>query len=109
MQNLRMIFVILSMIFLSGCQSRPDILIQEQKFVTFHFVEIDGKLYIDPDLSFCLKRKYQYSLDLLGPVEKFQNIPFQECDKLTGYTPKPYVEVHSFLDDVRQEIRSNER
>lgn len=108
MRKLPVKFVILLTIFLSGCRSRPDILISNQKFVTFHFVEIDGKKYIDPDLSFCVQRKYQYSLDLLGPIEKFQNIPFEKCDKMTGHTVNDYVGFHSFLDDVRLEIKSHE-
>ena len=102
------IFVILSMTFLSGCQSRPDALIENQKFVAFYFVEINGKKYIDPDKSLCQEREYQYSLGHLGPLGKFKDIPFLDCNKMTGYSPKDYVEVHKFLDWVREEINHNE-
>ena len=108
MRKLLVMFVILSMIFLSGCQSRPDALIENQKFVAFHFVEINGKKFIDPDLSLCLEREYKYSLGHLGALEKFREIPFHECDRLTGYAPLDYVEVHKFLDWVREEINRYE-
>ena len=95
-------------IFLSGCQSRPDQLIQHQRFIHFEYIEIQGKRYIDLETSFCLEREYQYSLQNLGPVTKFKNVSIENCDKLTGYDPVSYVRVHNFLDDVRREIQDHE-
>lgn len=106
MQKLPMKFVPLLMICLSACQTRPDELIKNQKFVSFSYVEIDGKKYIDPDKSFCAVREYKYSLEFLGPITKFRDVKFDECNKLNGYTPKDYIDVTNFLEDVRLEIKS---
>lgn len=108
MQKLQMISVVLLTIFLSGCQSRPDVLNTYQRTIYFEYVVIDGKKYIDPDLSVCLVRTYQYSLEHLGPINEFQEVPLVLCDKMIGHNPKEYIEVHSFLDDIRREIQSNE-
>lgn len=109
MQKLKMMFVVLSTIFLSGCQSDPRVLVRTQKFMSFEIVEINGKRYIDPELSFCLEREYKFSLEFLGPTEKFRNIPIEECNRITGYGPMEYVDVFNFLEDVRQEILKYER
>ena len=108
MRKLKMGYVALSIIFLSGCQTRPDELVRTQKFISFEIVEINGKRYVDPELSFCVEREYKFSLKFLGPTEKFRNIPFEECDRLTGWGARDYVDVTNFLEDVRQEIQANE-
>lgn len=108
MHKIVMIFVILSTIFLSACRSRPEYLTTKQKFIKFEFIEIDGKKYIDPETSFCVERDYLYSVDKLGPLNKFKNIPIEKCDKMTGHNPSDYVELNLFLDDVRREIKSYE-
>lgn len=109
MQKLPMIFVLLLTIFLSGCQTTDRVLVRTQKFMSFEIVEINGKRYIDPELSFCLEREYKFSLKFLGPTEKFRNVPIEECNKITGYGPLEYVDVYNFLEDARQEIQNHER
>lgn len=109
MIKLRLIFVGTLIIFLSGCQTHPGSIIRTQKFMSFEIVEINGKRYIDPELSFCLEREYKFSLEFLGPTEKFRNVPIEQCNKITGYGPLEYVDVYNFLEDVRQEILKHER
>lgn len=105
-RNLPKMFLIALTISLSACVSRPDELITKQRFIQMELVEINGKMYVDPELSFCLEREYKYSLKFLGPIEKFRAIPFLNCDKLTGQTPRPYVDTFNFLEDVREEIEA---
>ena len=106
MRTLILIFVILSMIYLnSSCVSRPDVLILPQRFIHLETIVIDGKKYIDIETSFCAERNYKYSIDFIGPTEKYRNVDLFKCDRLTGYGPKPYVDNYNFLEDVRQEIR----
>ena len=101
------LFVIPLMIFLSGCQSVPGVLIVKQNFLHLEYVEIEGKKYIDPDTSFCLEREYQYSKSFIGPLNKFKNVSLSNCDKITGNSPKQYVALFNWLEDVRKEIESH--
>lgn len=106
MQKIRTTFAILLTISLSACQTRPDVLILPQRFISMEIVEIDGKKYVDIEQSFCLERNYKYSVDFLGPTEKFRNVDFMKCDRINGYAPRPYVDLFNLQEDVRQEIQN---
>ena len=106
MQKLPMKFVMLLMIFLSGCQT-PKPLIVPQRFVYLHFVEVDGQQVVDPGLSFCQERKYKFSIHFLGPTEKFNDVPLSECTKITGYGPRAYADQFNYLEDARIEAEAN--
>lgn len=101
-------FVVLSTIFLSGCQSGPGELIVKQRFIHLEFYESEGKKLVDPDLSFCAVRDYKYSIHFIGPLNKFQNVALENCDKMTGNAPTDYVHIVNFQEEVRREIESHE-
>lgn len=79
----------------------PRISDQEQLSPNFHYVEIDGKGYIDVEKSHCLSRIYRYSKGYIGPIGLAIEIPIQECQKVIGKAPREYAVFATWLEDFR--------
>lgn len=109
MQKIMMMFALLLTIFLSGaCQTIPDELVVTQRFVDLEIVEINGELIVDAELSFCLVREYRYTLDHIGPIEKFQKFPLKDCNKINGLSARDYTRQFEYFDSIRKEIQENQ-
>lgn len=106
MQKLMMTFVLLLTSFLSvSCQTIPEKLVVTQRFVDLEIVEINGELVVDPALSFCLVREYEYTPDRIGPLAKFQKFPLAECNKINGLSARDYTSSFEYFDAIRREIQ----
>jgi hypothetical protein len=92
----------------SGCQTIPEKLVVTQKFIDLELVTVNGEILVDPDLSFCLVREYEFSPDRIAPIEKFQKFPLAECNKVNGYSPRDYTAVWEYLDAIRNEIQEHQ-
>jgi hypothetical protein len=93
-------------IFHSGCTEKDYEIIKDQKQVFFVFEtdEETGRRYLNEEKSTCVSRQYKYSLKYVGKIGSPKHIPFDECQKVIGYTPSDYVEVHEYHEKVREAI-----
>lgn len=88
-------------------EDMPKIEDVEQLSPYFHYVNIDGKDYIDVELSRCFARNYRHSIDFVGPVEYSKAESIKKCNKVVGYGPVNYTKVFNYHDHVRFLIKKN--
>ena len=83
--------IVLGMLFLSCLDiDRPKIRDVEQKSPFYVYVEIDGKEYIDVEMSVCFSRMYRNSKEYIGPTTQYEDKNIKECDKIVGNSPDEY-------------------
>ena len=103
----KMTLGILFLIFLSSCGSND---IEEsvefnQKTVQLHLkIDENGRRYIDEEKSVCFRRRYRYSLDMIGPVNRIvEDLDISECHKVIGSSPLNYKKKIDWFEAIRLE------
>lgn len=96
----------LSTIFLSSCGSNDleESVDFNQKSVIIVLKDSeDGRRYINEEKSYCLKRRYRYSIDYIGPISKGEKLPLLKCHKIIGNSPLNYKKKIDWLEAIRLE------
>jgi hypothetical protein len=96
---------------LSSCRVSPEdypkISDVEQLSPYFHYVQIDNRMYVDVEKSYCFSRKYRMTRKYLGSVGQEKRLPLNVCNKIVGYNQGTYVDVFNFQEAVRVLIDLN--
>ena len=98
--------LMLLMIFLSGCGSNDiaESIDFNQKSIRLVFkTDESGRRYIDEDQSACFRRRYRYSIDLIGSISKVETLDVSECNKIIGNSPLNYKKKIDWLESIRLE------
>jgi len=100
-----LILVILTFSFLSCDRNNPDFRIIQNGLVLETYRNEKGELVIDEKNSACFSRKYQFSIDRVGPVGEDEDMALEDCADLIGYSPENYKKVAEFNERVRSKIK----
>lgn len=79
----------------------PRIEDQEQLSPVYRYVNIDGKMYVDIERSFCIARTYRISKGYVGPVSEPIRLNLSECDRIIGRAPDEYGVFATWLENFR--------
>lgn len=94
---------ILLLFTLVSCGSAPTIEPTNQCSPVFVYVTDDtGKEFIDVSASYCLCRKYVFSIDQVGPQGGAWREPVKSCDRVVGWKAKEYGAVAEYWQRVRE-------
>lgn len=89
----------------TGCKnpnSYPKINDQEQLSPVMSTpVEINGKMYIPVEESYCLSRTYRIQEGYIGPVGRVLELGIEECNKIIGRAPREYGVYATWLENMR--------
>jgi len=108
MQRLKQISLILSVSFLSSCNS-PEIRDLRQFNVRLITEECGDRICINMEESACFSRSYRHSKDYIGSVGQDQVFDIRECHDVIGYKSGDYVDLSDFFENVRREITKKKR
>lgn len=91
---------------LFGCdRNNPDFRIVQNGLVLETYRNDKGELVIDETKSACFSRKYQFSLDRVGPIGENDDEELEACNGMIGYSPENYKKVVEFNERVRVKIK----
>ena len=99
--------LILTLICLS-CQTQPQSFEGTQCSPVFAYVDIDGKSYIDIEMSICNCRGYKVSRDYIGKTTDSKPMPISKCNLINGYSPKEYSALYNLMELVRSQINNSD-
>lgn len=103
MQRLKQISLILSLSFLSSCNS-PEIRDLRQLNVRLITEPCGDRLCINEEESACFSRIYRHSENYIGSVGSDQELPITDCHDVIGYKAGDYVDLSDFFEEVRKKI-----
>lgn len=105
---IRLVLLLILINCLSSCRGYPDINRKLYVEQCSPYFEVDHYGNIDIIKSFCLCRKYKYSLEYMGGIENSTLYkPLIYCNKLIGNKTKDYLNLVNFLGDVKREIQEH--
>jgi hypothetical protein len=86
---------------LTSCGNAPTIQPTNQCSAVFKFTETGD---ISSKESYCICRKYVFTIERVGPEGGSFKEPIQSCDKLVGWKPKEYSIVAEYWEALREYI-----
>lgn len=96
---------LLILLILVSCQSVPTSIETNQCSPIHRYVkDSDNVEWINVSKSYCLCRKYRFSVESVGPIGGSWRLPLKECDKVIGWAPSEYVTVREYWESVREEV-----
>ena len=104
MLKLKKILWIASIIFLNSCGSNDleeNVDFNQKSVIIVLKTNEDGRRYIDEEKSFCIRRRYRYSLEFIGPTSKGEKLDILKCHKVIGSSPLNYKKKIDWLEAVR--------
>jgi hypothetical protein len=93
-------------VFLSSCRTSDRVLNTENCQNYYEYVDIEGKKYIDPELSTCFCRNYRFSSGYVGPTGGVVDMPLNYCSKMPGFVK--WEDVATFWELVRRDIQEGQ-
>ena len=106
MLKLKMKLWIASTIFLSSCGSNDldeSVDFNQKSAIIVLKTAEDGRRYIDEEKTYCLRRRYRYSIEYIGPIAKGEKLDILKCNKIIGPSPLNYKKKMDFLEVWRLE------
>jgi len=106
MQKQKMLLLMLSMIFHSGCGTsglEESVDFNQKSLRLVLKTDENGRRYIDEEESACFRRRYRYSLELIGSTSKAEILDVTACDKVIGSSPLNYKKKIDWLEALRLE------
>ena len=85
------IFVLLLIIFLSGCNT-PETHVE--------------RCVISIQNQTCFCHKYEINKDYIGKIGDTYEVDYYHCDKLVGFTPDNWTELRLYLGDVQRYFKN---
>lgn len=96
------------MMLFSCDTNNPDFRIIQHGLSLETYRNESGELVIDEKRSACFTRKYQFSIDRVGPLGEQKDVDLSECDGMIGYSPDNYKKVAEFNERVRAKIKEEQ-
>ena len=103
----KMLLGMLSVIFLEGCGSNDleESIDFNQKSIRLVLkIDDSGRRYIDEEESVCFRKRYRYSIKMIGPINEIvEDLDITACNKVIGESPKNYKKKIDWLESIRLE------
>lgn len=100
----KVILWILLISFLSSCGSNDleeNVDFNQKSVIIVLKTDKEGRRYIDEEKSFCVRRRYRYSLEYIGPTSEGEKLDILKCHKVVGSSPLNYKKKIDWLEAVR--------
>ena len=104
MPKLKMILWILLISCLNSCGSNDleeSVDFNQKSVIITLRADENGRRYIDEEKSFCIRRRYRYSLEYIGPTSEGEKLDILKCHKVVGSSPLNYKKKIDWLEAIR--------
>jgi hypothetical protein len=100
--------ILIALLLLTSCSEMPTTQDDDQCTPIMKTkLDDNGVEWISTSESYCLCRKYRYSIEYIGvvPATESWKEPIMNCNKVIGFKPDAYARKASYFEAVRQAIK----